>query len=69
MRPTDHVLYYLPRPMSADLERCVAHVVEVIDASTVTLDIARPGLPTERVSAAPHCDPAQPTAGCWSELP
>ena len=69
MRPTDHVLYYLPRPMSTSLEQCVAHVVEVIDANTVTLDIARPGMNVERVYDVPRCDPAQPTSGCWSALP
>lgn len=69
MRPTDHVLYYLARPMSAELERCGAHVVEVIDADTITLDVARPGMAVERVYSVPRCDPAQPTAGCWSVLP
>jgi len=69
MRTTDHVLYYLARPMSADLERCTAHVVEVIDVDILTLDVARPGMLTERYTSVPRCDPGTPTAGCWSEVP
>jgi hypothetical protein len=69
MKPADHVFYYLPRPMSAELERCVAHVADVIDADTVTLDVSRPGMATERFESVPRCDAATPTAGHWSTIP
>jgi hypothetical protein len=55
--------------MSADLERCVAHVADVIDADTVTLDVSRPGMATERFESVPRCDAATPTAGHWSTIP
>jgi hypothetical protein len=66
MRMTDHVLFYLARPLSSDLERCTAHVVEVIDADTLTIDVMRPGVLVERFVAVTRCDNDAPVAGCWA---
>ena len=66
-----HVSYYRAASpwASESIETHRAHVVAVIDADTLTLDVDRPGVATERIESVPRCDPATPTAGCWSEIP
>lgn len=65
-----HVSYYRDAGAmgAVALETCRAHVVEVIDADTLTLDVDRPGVATERLATVPRCNPAKPEAGCWSEV-
>lgn len=69
MRAMEHVFYYIARPLSPDLERCTAHIVDVIDADTLTIDVMRPGVLVERFESVPRCDPDVPVAGCWSVVP
>lgn len=72
MRAHDHVTYFAapsPNAPTTDPVACRAHVVEVIDADTLTLDVDRPGVATERLESVPRCDAATPAAGHWSTVP
>jgi len=65
VRLAQHVQYYPSDRDGGPGAPEVAHVTRVHDAATVDLDVVNRGA----LYSVPQCDPAQPTAGCWSEIP
>lgn len=55
---------YYPDSQGAAGAPEVAFVERVIDGNTADITVLRRGT----LYNVPRCDPAQPTAGCWSEL-
>ena len=60
---TQHCLSY-----STEIDALVAHYGRDLGDGTHEIYVISRGGPTVAVVAA-QCDPATPTAGCWSELP
>ena len=63
---TQHCLYYSEQ--SDTVVALVAHYGRDLGDGTHEVYVISRGGPTVAVVAA-QCDPATPTAGCWSELP